>query len=219
MYYTSRTSHNWKSQPGNVDALNIMKGIYEADNIFDIPTIERQDFVPVDLVSYKDTLRPKNKDWDNTVHFFLDDYQFEPVWSKADQTLSRIQKIGRALTPDFSLYIDYPKALQIFNTYRNRWLGCYWQEKGIDVIPTISWSDEESFAFCFKGVEKGSTVAISTVGTRYAKEGFILGFEEMIRQIEPEKLIVYGECMPVKFEDYVKEVYKYETHWGKKRNK
>lgn len=218
MYYASRSSHNWDKLPGNVDALNLMKGVYMGDK-FDIPILERQDFIPKDLVSYKDTLRPKNKDWDNTIHFFLDDYQFEPVWSKADVTLSRIQKIGRALTPDFSLYMDYPLALQIYNTYRNRWLGCYWQEKDVQVIPTVSWSSEASFEFCFKGIEKGSTVAISTVGTKnlQARDGFIKGFEEMTKQIEPTNIIVYGEYMPVKFEDYVEGVYKYDTHWGRKR--
>ena len=34
--------------------------------------------------------------------------------------------------------------------------------KGIWVIPTISWGLENTFDFCFNGIEKGSTVAVST---------------------------------------------------------
>lgn len=222
MFYTSRSCHNWESLPGNSDVLNLMKGMYYSDNKYGIPVVSSLEAkIPVDLVGYNETLRPKKADWEKTIHFFLDDYKFETVWSRPDHTLSRIKKIGRALTPDFSLYMDYPKALQIYNVYRNRWLGCYWQEHGIDVIPTVSWSDKESFDFCFLGVEKHSPVAISTVGVRgkEVKENFILGFEEMIRQIEPKELIVYGESMPIEFEKYVDNVHKYESFWAKRREK
>lgn len=34
--------------------------------------------------------------------------------------------------------------------------------KGIRVIPTVAWSDRGSFDFCFKGIPKGSIVAVST---------------------------------------------------------
>lgn len=220
MFYTSRSCHNWEKLPGNSDVLNLMKGMYYSDNKYGIPVVSSlETSIPVDLVGYNETLRPKKDDWEKTIHFFLDDYKFESVWSRPDQTLSRIKKIGRALTPDFSLYMDYPIALQIYNVYRNRWLGCYWQENDIEVIPTVSWSGEESFDFCFEGVEKHSTVAISTVGVRgkEVKENFILGFEEMIRRIEPKDLVVYGESMPIDFEKYVDNVHKYESFWAKRR--
>ena len=34
--------------------------------------------------------------------------------------------------------------------------------KGIRVIPSVSWGNENTFEFCFEGIEKGSTVAVST---------------------------------------------------------
>lgn len=221
MFYTSRSCHNWETLPGNSDVLNLMKGMYESDNDYGIPTLLKQEFVPVDLVGYNETLRPKKDDWEKTIHFFLDDYKFETVWGRPEHVLSRVKKIGRTLTPDFSLYMDYPLALQIYNVYRSRWCGRYWQEQGIEVIPTVSWSGEESFDFCFLGIPKHSTVAISTVGVRgkEVKENFIRGFEEMIRQLEPKTLLVYGEGMPIDFNEYVEEVHMYNTFWGKKRNK
>ena len=60
------------------------------------------------------------------------------------------------------MYLEMPYALQIYNTFRNRWCGAYLSDKGIKVIPTVSWSDEKSIEFCFKGIEKGSIVAVST---------------------------------------------------------
>lgn len=66
---------------------------------------------------------------------------------------------------------------------------------GIKVIPTISWSDESSFEWCFDGEPVGGTVAISSVGTqnnKTAKELFLNGYNEMMKRLEPETVIFYG---------------------------
>ena len=82
---------------------------------------------------------------------------------------------------------------QIGNVGKNRWVGAHWQSKGKIVIPTVSWSTEESFEFCFNGIEKGSIVAVSTVGCRRMKESFLKGYNEMLRVIEPTNIICYGK--------------------------
>ena len=70
------------------------------------------------------------------------------------------------------------KNMQRYNTFRNRWVGAYLTNKGIRVIPTISWGLENTFDFCFNGIEKGSTVAVSTYmacahGTEQTKKTFL----------------------------------------------
>lgn len=60
------------------------------------------------------------------------------------------------------MYIEMNENMQRYNTFRNRWVGAYLANKGIRVIPTISWGLENTFDFCFNGIEKGSTVAVST---------------------------------------------------------
>lgn len=76
------------------------------------------------------------------------------------------------------MYIEMNKNLQRYNTFRNRWVGAYLANKGIRVIPTVSWGLKNTFDFCFNGIEKGSTVAVSTYmasahGNR-ADQNFIL---------------------------------------------
>lgn len=44
------------------------------------------------------------------------------------------------------------------------------QMYGIDVIPTISWSDRESFEWCFDGEPVDGAVAVSSVGVMNSKE-------------------------------------------------
>ncbi|MBK5938304.1 hypothetical protein CCR96_03275 [Halochromatium roseum] len=57
-------------------------------------------------------------------------------------------------------------AAQLWNTYRSRWLGRFWQEGGLRVIPTVNWSDQRSFTFCFDGIETSQILSIGTADCR-----------------------------------------------------
>lgn len=129
------------------------------------------------------------------IHFFIDDYQFNRVWTQPDTYLKRLQQFQAVCTPDFSTYTDFPKAVQIYNHYRKHWLGAYWQQNGINVIPTISWSDHASYEWCFDGEPVGGYVAVSSVGTQInptARKLFIDGYREMMRRLQPSAVIMYG---------------------------
>ena len=210
----TKSAHNWTTLPGNFDKLNTFH-LFETDNKMGIPTIKKEQFVPDWLVPYRQRIRSSEDIGNGAIHTFLDDYRFEQLWHRPFDTFSAIEKIGAALSPDFSTYVDYPIAMQIWNIYRNRWVGAYWQKRGIKVIPTISWSDEQSFDFCFLGVEKGSYVAISTVGVGIKKEThepFKAGFIEMLKQLEPELVLCYGESSPFKLEEYT-NIKWYPSRW------
>ena len=63
------------------------------------------------------------------------------------------------------------------------------------MIPTIGWSTPESYDWCFDGEPTQSIVAVSSVGTQNSKrtkEFFISGYREMVRRLEPETIIFYG---------------------------
>ena len=138
----------------------------------------------------------------HSVHFFIDDYQFNRLWTAPDVYLSMLSGFRCVATPDFSMYMDFPKAIQIYNHYRKHWCAAYMQEAGIQVIPTISWSTPDSYDWCFDGEPEGGTVAVSSVGCMNSKEKkalFLAGYEEMVRRLQPETIIFYGsvpeECM------------------------
>ena len=104
------------------------------------------------------------------VHFFVDDYQFNRLWTDIDRYIPMLSQFRYVMSPDFSTYTDFPKAIQIYNHYRKHWVGAYLQEAGIQVIPTISWSTPDSFEWCFDGEPGGATVAVSSVGCMNGKE-------------------------------------------------
>jgi len=162
---------------------------------YDLPLIEKQDIdlSNLKLIRFSSIVKNETKDLDATVHFFEYDSRFDVVWNKPAAYLKELGQYKQVMSPDFSMYTNMSTALQIFNAYRTRWLGAYWQEHGMTVIPTISWSDESSFEFCFDGIEKGSVVAISTLGCMDVKWRFIDGFMAMCEKIEPSKVICYNK--------------------------
>ncbi len=172
---------------------NVEKGFFPSSNKYGIPDIKADKLEVKNLIPYR-----VDKNRNGTAHFFLDDYRFERCWKNADSQIEELKKYDGALSPDFSMYTNYPQAFQIWQVYRNRWCAAYWQLHGIKVIPTVSWSTEESFKYCFLGIPKHSTVAVGTVGVLNHKESQILfmkGFEEMLQQLEPSEILIYGNVL------------------------
>lgn len=173
---------------------NVQKMMFDGVGEYGIPMIEATQYDGADFIGFnyaKSTKDPESK----AVHFFLDDYQFNRVWTDPDRYIEMLKRYKYVLTPDFSLYTDFPKALQIYNHYRKHWLGAYWQMFGINVIPTVCWSDQESFEWCFDGEPTHSVVSISSVGTQNSgekKRKFLDGYFEMIDRLQPTQIIFYG---------------------------
>lgn len=218
---STRSSHNWNHQPGYFHSLHL-NDRFPSQNRWGIPQLLplTQKHLPNDLIAYGYRARPTEPFKTPATHFFLDDYRFEYVWRKPRKALPVVRKYPFVLTPDFSLYRDYPLVAQLWNVYRNRWCGAYWQRQGLWVIPTVSWSSAESYPFCFMGISKGSVVAVSAVGVKWRTDLlehvlFVTGFQEMLQRIDPSAVIAYGKLPPTCYE--LTEIVHEPTHWEKLR--
>lgn len=175
---------------------NLMSAKFDGVGKYGIPEIQPVYECDVNKwlgFNYVKTYETK-KDSSTGVHFFIYDYQFERVWSTPDKYISYLRKYGCVLSPDFSTFPDFPLAVNIYNHYRKHWLAAYWQSRGITVIPSICWGDEESFEWCFDGEPKNGIVAVSDVGCRKTKEeqaGFKRGYNEMMKRLNPSQVLVY----------------------------
>lgn len=173
--------------------------LYSADNAagkYDMPCVRGEDYIPKSLMPFNYVLSKRAKS-ESGIHFFIDDYQFERVWRNLTRYIEVLKKHDCVLTPDFSLYVDMPKAMMIWNTYRSRLIGQMMQDNGLMVIPTVSWGDTDSYEFCFDGLPTEATLAISTIGTNISEESkllFRLGMAEMIDRLQPKNLLIYGRC-------------------------
>lgn len=175
---------------------NFERADFESVGKYGIPTLEAVSFSgDTSFIPFNYAASCKKERESKSVHFFVDDYQFQRLWNDPDRYMPMLQQFQYVLTPDFSLYTDFPTALQIYNHYRKHWIGAYMQMHGVKVIPTIAWSTQESFDWCFDGEPVHGTVAISSVGTqknKKAKELFLDGYNEMVKRLEPETIIFYG---------------------------
>lgn len=175
---------------------NLQKQIYDGAGKYNIPVIQPEQDVQADNWIGFNYAKGCEEPKQHGVHFFLDDYQFMRVWTDADRYAEMLRKFQVVCAPDFSTYTDFPMAVQIWNHYRKHWCAAYWQDYGCKVIPTISWSDESSFDWCFDGEPSNSPVAISSVGTQDDEECarlFDLGFNEMVKRLHPSKIVMYGD--------------------------
>ena len=129
-------------------------------------------------------------------HFFIDDYRFERLWTKPERYVPIIGQYAGALSPDFSTYTDMPWPMQQWNIYRSRMLMQYWQDNGIEVIPTVQWCDERTVEASLEGLPKGGTVAVGTAGIFKSQDGIDLlhmGLERILDEIDPETVLMYGK--------------------------
>lgn len=127
-------------------------------------------------------------------HFFTADYRFASIWSNCDKPMETLKRYKYVATPDFSVYSNMPKAMQIWNVYRDRALAWYMWSNNVNVIPTVVWSDENSFEWCFDGLPQNSTLAVSTNGccSIRAREYYKAGFKEMCKRLNPYNVLVIG---------------------------
>ena len=181
------------------------------------------DFDDLLLIGFDKTHPEDQNHLDRMVHFFLYDYRFERVWKNPDSDIEKLSRYRAVLSPDFSMYLEMAPVMQLYNVFRNRWCGAYWASKGIRVIPTVNWGDESTFDFCFEGIEKGSVVAVSTyMASEHdnrcdQKEWFMAGYNEMLRRIEPEKIICYNTPFPemqgnIVYVDYERSSWRYMSY-------
>ena len=169
---------------------------------YQFPTLEACHYVPEDLIGFNYVKSWKGKRAGLGVHFFLDDYQFERIWSNPYENIERLRGFGCVLTPDFSTYLDMPMAMKIWNIYRSRLIGQMMQDAGLNVIPTLQWSEAETLKFCFDGLPEGVVLAVSTVGVmreERSREIWSAGMTAAIERLKPEAIIIYGSRIDYDF--------------------
>lgn len=212
--FDGRSQREW---PGSFDTLHALERFPDDGNPFGIPRLTHAPlaYTPAQLIPYRTRVRTALGTSGAAVHFFLDDYRFETVWSRPNKACEALRAYQTLLCPDFSLYADWPLALQLWNVYRSRWCGALWSSWGFQVIPVVSWSTAESYSFCFCGIPLHSLVAVSTVGVRAADWTlFERGYQELISRVQPSRILCYGSpaSLGAKLEALADTRF-YETRW------
>ena len=172
-------------------AFLVEKASYDGDE--EIPCIKTSKLIPEKVITFSKALKTTN--YNQWVVFYEHDDQFVRLWNKPRKYLNILKKFNGIITPDFSLYRNMPLVMQKWSTYQGKAIGAWLQSEGIEVIPNVRFADERTYSFCFNGIEKQSTVAIGTHGCIKKltdRAYFEKGLAEMINQLQPHTIIVYG---------------------------
>ena len=124
-----------------------------------------------------------------------DDYHFDKIWNMLERYTKMLSQFDAVLTPQWSLYTDWPKAVNIWDHYKSHYVGAYLQEMGVRVYPSIAWSDKESYNWCFDGEPVGGCVAVGSIGMMKditAKKLFVYGYDAMLERLQPETIMFWG---------------------------
>lgn len=81
--------HNEAERTGN--AYNLSE--YDEDNTegyYQMPVLDPCNYIPDDIISFNYALTSKNKDCG--IHFYIDDYQFERIWSQPQLYLDKLSE-------------------------------------------------------------------------------------------------------------------------------
>ena len=129
------------------------------------------------------------------LHFFCDDYIFERFWQTPTKYLDALRRYRAVVMTDYSMYWDWPRALNVYNHWRNHTLARFWQDNGITVIPASGWTTARDFDWCFTGDPKESVMCVSTIGVAknvQNRKRFNNGYAEMVKRNKPKKILLYG---------------------------
>ena len=188
---------------------------FEGD--YDMPVVGNfEDISVIDYIALYSDTSEYNKTENTCVAFYQYDHVFDGVHGlynsiiyKDEERLNkfreRFRKVKYIIAPDYSLFGDFPNALQIFNVYKSRvcmcWLIANTEAK---ILPNVRWTFPFTFEYCFDGIMKGSNIAIGVLGQIRDKENrkmFLDGLKVAIDRIEPKCILVYGFVAEYNFDE------------------
>lgn len=114
--------------------------------------------------------------------------------------IEKLRHFEAVCSPDHSVYADFCNPNNLLSVWKNRIIGYIWQNEGLTVIPTVTWSDERTYEYAFCGLEKNGTYAISANGCFSQNQNireislgiYKKGLVYMLRELDPCRIIVHG---------------------------
>ena len=188
---------------------------FEGD--YDMPIVGNfDDITVIDYIALYSDTSEYNKTENTCVAFYQYDHVFDGIHGlynsiifKDEERLNKFRErfkgVKYIIAPDYSLFGDFPNALQIFNIYKSRFCMCWLiANTEAKILPDVRWTFPFTFKYCFDGITKGSNIAIGVLGQIRDKENrkmFLDGFKVAIDRIEPKCILVYGFVTESNFDE------------------
>jgi hypothetical protein len=142
--------------------------------------------------------------------FCFDDY-WECWWDYPDRYTTKLINSGvtMAVAPDFSTWTSQPRIQSFWNTHRSRWLGRYFQEAGVNLIPTFEWPQGDLWFMqhcVLDTLPKGATYPLIALqrNTGLDEDDDTLDdlaeqYHLLIDRVQPEMVLLYASPQGLEF--------------------
>jgi len=150
--------------------------------------------IPSHLVGF-DRLGRDAEPQESMLHFYVTDRRIQSLARSPHRQLYGISRYSSVTTPDFSLYRSMPRHMRIGSVWNSRAVGVYFQSRGLRVVPSLRWSGQHDYDFCFAGVPHGAPVTVSNHGCwrdRSDKLVFEDGVRALVERLSPPYILLHG---------------------------
>ena len=160
--------------------------------------------LPERIIAFHEAMNASQTNFDAIVHFYISDDLFIRLFRDPDKYVPKLKQFKYVLSPDLSQYIEMPFFSRFGNNCHNKAMAQYLQRQGVNIIANVTWSLPDSYEYCFAGIPQGTTIAINSNGVNASSDSKYLwyhGYEEALRQLQPTRIIRYGQKMLGERED------------------
>lgn len=131
--------------------------------------------------------------------FYTEDFHFESVYTDAAKNAKKLLNLGMyaSIMPNFSVNPDWPIATWVWASYRSYYVGRFFQEAGIKVIPDIQYgSDDAVLDLTLVGIPEGAGVVSAQVQNFRGDKNLIRKGARQLKEAEDrlgfKSIIIYG---------------------------
>lgn len=138
--------------------------------------------------------------WEQAIAcFYTEDFHFESVYTDTAKNAKKILNLGMyaSIMPNFSVNPDHPIATWVWASYRSFYVGRFFQEAGIKVIPDIQYgSDDAVLDLTLMGIPEGAGVVSAQVQNFRGDKELIRRGARQLKEAEDrlkfKSIIIYG---------------------------
>lgn len=210
--------------PGDLDGVQDLNKyvFFQSDKDFDIPEL-RLDMIPPRFPEKLDIWAGVEIDGDRALDeeqwwlsqwhtgnrgipfersilsLYTEDFHFEGLFYDPALNTKKIMNVGisTAIMPNFSVNQDWPIATWIWAAYRSAYVGRYWQEAGLYVIPDIQYGgSDDALDLCLQCIPEGVPIVSAQVQTLRGDPDRIRTTARLLKKAEDElgfsQIMIYG---------------------------
>ena len=200
-------------------------GDFPTTGKYDFPQLAQTNYfpeTPVYSFNYIKSTVKKARYW---YHCFTSEKYFHRLYNCFRDYVKLLRQAKGLISADFSLFRNYPEEILIENCRENHLVDYALQQEEIPIIPTAGFAGESSWEWCFDGLPKNFTMAITTntLRDKEAHKLFVGGVNTMIAKIQPTAIVVCGkchDCLPKRHSDIqIVQIPNYSQMWHKRSKK